>query len=138
MTGNEHKPQEIITHVFITVCLMFRCSQLLLNLDITTDLFILAFEPHISADLINGMMFRGCHEPGTWFIRNTGLWPLLQCRDERTLGKIFRQTYISHHACESRDQPGGFDPPDCIDRALKIRIHTNDRCPGGPSSGPNT
>src|SRR5687767_5647880 len=68
-------------------------------------------------------MFGGCHQPGTGFIWNAGLGPLLKRCDERALRKILRKTHVARDASEARDESGGFYPPDCIDRAMGIRGH---------------
>src|SRR6188474_3010517 len=123
MTGDEHQPQEIIPHIFVTIDFRFWCSQLLLNLKVATDFFILTFEPYIPADQINTMMLCSGHQPGTWFVWNARFGPLFKCRDQCALRKVFCQTDIAHDAGETRDQSGRFDPPDCIDRATEFSIH---------------
>jgi hypothetical protein len=47
--------------------------------------------------------------------------PLLECRDQRILGELLRKTDIADDPRETGDEPGGFDPPDRIDRAMGIR-----------------
>src|SRR5688572_22810341 len=73
------------------------------------------------------MMFGGGHQPGAGFIWNAGLGPLLKRGDERALRKILRKTHVLHDARETRDESGGFYPPDCIDRTMGIRGHFRKR-----------
>jgi hypothetical protein len=48
------------------------------------------------------------------------LRPLLEGSDKGALCEIFGKTYIADEAREGRDQSGGFDPPDCVNRAMNI------------------
>ena len=87
---------------------------------VTPHLFGLAFEADVAANLINRMMFGGRHEPRAGFIGNASLRPLLEGSDEGALREILGETHIADEAREGRDQSGGFDPPDCVNRAMDI------------------
>ena len=39
---------------------------------------------------------------------------------QKILRKVFGKTHIAHETCETRDESGGFDPPDCINGAMDI------------------
>ena len=47
--------------------------------------------------------------------------PLFQRGNQRTMSKVFCQPHIVDNARKTRDESGGFDPPDCIDGAMNIR-----------------
>src|SRR5207244_13010725 len=65
-------------------------------------------------------MLRGGHEPGARIVRDARLGPPLERREQRLLREILREPDIPHHPCEARDEPGGFDPPDCIDGRMDV------------------
>src|SRR6266566_155769 len=73
-------------------------------------------------------MFGGRHEPGPRIVRHAGLGPLLERGDQRVLRQILRDADVADDACQTRDESGGFDPPDCIDGF-------SSRSTGHPSSG---
>jgi hypothetical protein len=58
------------------------------------------------------------HEPGARVVRDTCLGPLFERCDERVLRKVFGQPDIANDTGQAGDQPGGFDPPDRVDRLL--------------------
>jgi hypothetical protein len=47
--------------------------------------------------------------------------PLLERGDQRVLGELLGKTNIADDARQTGDESGGLDPPDCIDRAMRIR-----------------
>src|ERR1700682_2965138 len=65
-------------------------------------------------------MFRGAHEPGSRFVRNARLGPLFERSNQGILSELLREADVAHDSRESRDQPGGLDPPDRVNRAMRI------------------
>jgi hypothetical protein len=54
---------------------------------------------------------------------SSSTWPSnsissIERRDKRVLRKVFGQPDVAHDAGQAGDQPGGFDPPDRVDRLL--------------------
>src|SRR5437588_1850874 len=111
-------------------------------------------------------MLRGGHKPGTRVVRDARLRPLLERGDQSVLRELFGQTHITHDPRETSNDPGGLDPPDRVDRAMRMgsrhgypshhlqsagasrtgrhclfaSVRTGERCYawGAKSSGPNT
>ena len=69
---------------------------------------------------VDGSVLPRSHQPRARIIRDAGLRPLLESCDEGILRKLLGETYIAHHARQSRDDPRRLDPPDCFDRAMCI------------------
>jgi hypothetical protein len=45
---------------------------------------------------------------------------VLEGGDEGVLREILGRADVAHHPRESGDEPRGFDPPDRVDRAMRI------------------
>src|SRR5438132_9163937 len=111
-------------------------------------------------------MLRGGHKPGTRVVRDARLRPLLERGDQSVLRELFGQTHITDAPRENSNDRGGLDPPDRVDRAMRMgsrhgypshhlqsagasrtgrhclfaSVRTGERCYswGAKSSGPNT
>ncbi len=114
--------QEVIAYILIRIRIrVFWNADGIFQFKITSHFFGLAFEADVAANLVDGMMFGGRHEPGAGVIGDARLGPLLEGGNKGALRKIFGETHIADKAREGRDQSGGFDPPDCVNRAMDIR-----------------
>jgi hypothetical protein len=65
--------------------------------------------------MIDRPMFRGGHEPRAGIVRHTRRRPPFERGDERVLRQLFGHPDIAHDPREAGDQPGGLNPPDCVD-----------------------
>src|SRR6266576_3269481 len=65
-------------------------------------------------------MLRGGHKPGTRVVRDARLRPLLERGDQSVLRELFGQTHITHDPRETSNDPRGLDPPDRVDRAMRM------------------
>jgi hypothetical protein len=65
-------------------------------------------------------MLGGGHEPGARVLRDARLLPLLERGDEGILGQILGKADIAHDTHETADEPGRFDSPDGVNRAMGI------------------
>ncbi len=81
---------------------------------------MLALEPRVSAEVINGTMLGGGHEPGARIVRNARLRPLLERGDQSILREVLGKADIAHDPRQAGDEPGRLDPPDRVDRAMCI------------------
>jgi len=70
MTGREYETQKIVADLVVESSIKIGYSHLL-PLNVATNFLVLAFQQLISAEVINGPMFRGCHQPGARVIRDT-------------------------------------------------------------------
>jgi hypothetical protein len=63
-------------------------------------------------------MLRGGHQPSARVIWNALPRPLLKRSEERILRQILGQTDVVYDARKTRDDLGGFNPPDGTDRTM--------------------
>jgi hypothetical protein len=65
-------------------------------------------------------MLRGGHEPGTRLVRDARGRPPLERGDQGVLREILGQPNVADDPRETGDEPGGFDPPNRVDRTMGI------------------
>ena len=70
MAGDEDEAQEIIADVLVDGGLEVRRGQLP-GLELVTELLVLALEPLVPAQEIDGPVLRGGHEPGARVLRDS-------------------------------------------------------------------
>src|SRR5262249_8793406 len=97
------------------------------RLDLTTELLVLALDQLPPAQQIDRTMLCGGHEPRARLLRDAGLWPPLERGDERLLREVLRHAHVADDPREAGDEPGGFDPPDGVDRRVRIGSGHGDR-----------
>jgi len=90
MTRNEDQPQQVIPDRIVERCVEVALAQLLSLLQLVFHLRVLAVEHLAPAKVVQRPMLCGRHEPGARFVRDAGLGPPLQRRDERILSQVFR------------------------------------------------
>src|SRR5215471_6181529 len=88
---------------------------------LATQFLVLALEEFVPAKEIDGTMLRSGHEPGSGFVRDAGLRPLLKRGNEGILGELFGEPDIAHNPSKACDELGRLDPPDRVDRAMCVR-----------------
>jgi hypothetical protein len=81
---------------------------------------VLAFEPRVPAEMVDGTMLGGGHKPGARIVRDARLWPLLERGDESVLREFLGNTDITDDPRETGDDSGRFNPPDRVDGAMCI------------------
>jgi len=123
MAGCEDQTQQIVAHVSVGRVVEIRHRQLLLDLQLTPQLFLLALQALPAPQAVNRPVLRDGHEPGAGVVWHAGLGPPLQRGDERVLRQLLGQSDIAHHPRQSRDEAGGLDPPDRLNGALSIETH---------------
>jgi len=120
MAGCEHEAQQVVADVIVERGVEIRHSQLLLGLQFATKLRVLALEPFVSAERVDGTVLRGGHEPSARVVRDARFRPLLECGDESVLRELLGKTDIAHDPSETGDDLGRLNPPDRIDGAMCI------------------
>ncbi len=120
MTGGEDEAQQVVAHVIVERGVEIRHGHLLLRFELAAELLVLALEPLVSAEEIDGAMFRRGHEPGARVVRDARLRPLLERGDKSILRQLFGKADIAHDPRETGDEPGRFDPPDRVDGAMYV------------------
>src|ERR1700682_2369293 len=120
MACDEDEAEKVVADMVVERCVEIRDCPVLLGFELESDLLMFAIQTRAPSQMIDRAMLRGCHEPGGGIIRNTRLRPLLEGRDERVLREILGEPDIAHYPGDPRDEPGGFDSPDCVDRFVCI------------------
>src|ERR1043166_2670421 len=120
MTGGEDQAQQVVADVIVQRGVEVRHGQLLLDLELATELLVLALEHLASTQPVDRAILRGGHEPGARVVRNARLRPLLQCGDECVLRELLGKTDVSHDPRQAGDDPRRLDPPNRVDRAMGI------------------
>ena len=90
------------------------------RLQLVAELALLALVERAAAELVDGPVLGGGHEPRARPVRHARLRPPLQRGDERVLRQILREPHVAHEAREPRDESGGLDPPDRLDGAVGV------------------
>src|SRR6185437_13217906 len=120
MTGREHEAQKVVAHVIVDRGVKIRYGHLLLDLKLVADLLMLALQPLVTAQEVDGTMFRGGHQPSARIVRDARLGPLLKRGDESILRELLGEANVAHDAREASDEPRRLDPPDRVDYAMCI------------------
>ena len=81
---------------------------------------MLALEPLVATEEIDGAMLRGGHQPRARIVRDSRFRPLLERGDESVLREFLGEANVAHDPRESGDDSGRLDPPDCVDGAVCI------------------
>ncbi len=122
MTGDENQSQQVISNIVVESRIQIGHSHLF-RAQLATKLLVLALDPRISAEVINGTMLGGGHEPSAGIVRNARLRPLLERRDQSILRKVLGKAHIADDSHKARDEPRRLDPPDRIDGAMYVGRH---------------
>src|SRR6267378_1740412 len=120
MAGYEYEAQEVVANVIVDRDFEIRHRHLLLGVDLAAEFLVLALEQLVSAQEIDCAMLRGGHQPGARVVRNSRFRPLLERGDESVLRQLLGMVDVTYDPRETRDDPGGLNPPDCVNRAMCI------------------
>ena len=83
-------------------------------------MFELAREARVAAEVVDGAVFCGGHEPGAGVVGDAGLGPLLERGDEGVLSEVFGAGDVADEAGQAGDEARGFDSPDGVDGAMGV------------------
>src|SRR5713226_9244649 len=103
MAGGEDEAQEIVADVVVDCCVEIR-HGLFLSLKLATEFLVLALEPRVSAEVIDGTMLGSGHKPGAWIVWDARLRPLLESSDESILCEILGSTDVAHDPARDRQR----------------------------------
>jgi hypothetical protein len=117
MAGRENKAKKIVPDLLVdrTVQVQAFLSQL----EVASDLFVLALECLAAPDQVDGAVLRGPHEPGARPLRHSIGRPLLERGDQGVLCKLLSRPDIADDTSQPADEPGRLDPPDRFDRTMR-------------------
>src|ERR1700722_4659363 len=100
MAGNKKQAQQIVANIVVESGIEIGYGQLFRG-KFATQFFVLALEPSGPAEVINGSMFGGRHQPCAWVVRDARLGPLLEGGDQRILCEILGDADVAHDARET-------------------------------------
>src|SRR5437879_10543474 len=106
MAGCEHEAQQVVADVIVERGVEIQHSHLLLGLELATKLLVLALEPFVSAERVEGTVLRGGHEPSARVVRDARFRPLLERGDESVLRELLGKTDIAYDSRETGDDSG--------------------------------
>ena len=86
----------------------------------------LTVQPFPPAEMIDGAVLCGGHQPRAWVARHTSAGPLLQRGDQRILRKFLGKTDVADDPGETADNLCGLDPPDRINRRVRVGSRRDD------------
>src|SRR5579864_3495012 len=122
MTRDKDQAQQVIAEIVVESRFKIRHGHLFL-FKLATEFFVLALQHGVSAEVVNGTMLGGGHEPGARVVRDARLRPLLERSDESVLCEILGKADIADDPRETGDEPRRLDPPDCVDGAMCVGSH---------------
>ena len=120
MARREDQPQQVVADVVVHRGLEIAREGVLPLFEIVTELVVLAIEHLAAAEMIDGAMLGGGHQPGAGVVRNARRRPLFERRDERVLREIFGEPDVAHDAREAGDDLRRLDAPDRVDRPMGV------------------
>src|SRR6266481_4728688 len=118
MAGDEDETKQVVADVIVMGDVEIRHGRFFPGLKLATEFLMLALEQLVPPKEIDGAMLGGGHQPASGIVRNASLWPPLERGDESILRELFGQTNIPDDTSKAGDEPGGFDPPDRINRTM--------------------
>ncbi len=138
MTGGEDEPKQFIADVVVQGGVQIGHGQLFL-VHVSGDHLVLALQHSAAAQMINGPVLGGRHQPGARPFRNAGRRPPLEGGHQCILSQLLGQRHIAQHPRQTRDQPGLLDPPNGEDRAMDVggRHGRRPRLPDPRLKGPS-
>ena len=120
MAGDEDQAQQVVADVVVERGVEVGRRRSLLRLELVAELLVLALEQLVAAQLVDGAVLRGRHQPGARVVRDARLRPLLERGDERVLRQLLGEADVAHDARQPGDEPRRLDPPDRVDRAMRL------------------
>ncbi len=120
MTRREDQPQQVVAHIVVHRGLEIAGEGRLPLLEVLTELAVLPVEHLVAAEVIDGAMLGGRHQPGAGVVRDARRRPLFERRHERVLREVFGQPDVAHDAREAGDDLRRLDAPDRVDRPMGV------------------
>src|SRR6266850_7778206 len=122
MAGDEHQAQQIVADVVVHALdqggFVIRRRDLLLELHLAGELFMLALEKLVAPEMIESAVLGGGHQPGARVVGDARPGPGLERGEESVLRELLGEADVARHAREAGDDFRRLDPPDRVDRAM--------------------
>ena len=99
---------------------VFGRGGVLEGFEFAAEFFVLAFEALVAADVIDGPMLGGGHEPGAGVVGDARGGPLFEGGDEGVVGEVLGDADVADDAGQPGDDPGRLDPPHRVDRLPEV------------------
>src|SRR5439155_14817282 len=118
MAGHEDEAQEIVPHVRLDCGVHFQAF--LSPFQLASNLFVFALKHLATPDQVERAVLGRAHEPGARTLRHTLCGPLFERGDKGVLRELLSRPDVTDDASQPGDEPGGLDPPDRFDRAMRL------------------
>ncbi len=115
MTRDQNEAQELVVNVLVDIHFNFRMVSRCVGCGVALDAPMGPIQHPTPAELVDGPVLCSRHEPRTRIVRNTGVRPTLECREQRFLSEILGKADVAHYANETTEQPSRLHPPDRFD-----------------------
>ena len=106
MTGSEDKPQQIVADVIVERGFEIRHRLLLPGYEFATEFLVLVVDSLVTAQVIDGAMLRGRHQPGSRITRHARSRPLFKGGHQRVLREFLGDPNVAHDARKTGDETG--------------------------------
>ncbi len=117
VAGGEDETQQVVAHVVVERRGQVRVVDIRGRPADLGELLPVAGAP---AQQVDGAVLGRRHQPGAGVVRHPVRRPPLQRDDQRVLGQLLGEADVADQARETRDDPGGLDPPDRLHHAAGI------------------
>jgi hypothetical protein len=123
MARDEYETEQIVTDIIVESSIEIWHDHLS-GSELAAEVFVLALKQRIAAEIIDGTMLGRGHKPGSRIFRDARLRPLFEGGYESILGEVLGDADIAHNPREAGDEPGRLDPPDGVNRTMRIGSHS--------------
>jgi hypothetical protein len=120
VAGREDEAEQVVFDVVIEGRVDVGRGPRFVNRQLVAEQRQLALEPLLAAQVVDRAAFRDGHEPGARVAWDARPGPLLKRGDQRVLRQLLGQADVPHHPGEAGDESRRLDPPDRVDRAMRI------------------
>ena len=128
VAGGEDEPEQVVLDRVLEDRLDIVLDTVAVDLELVPHLGELALVGLLAPDQVDRAPLGDRHQPGARIVRYARLRPLLQRGDQRVLRQLLGQPDVPHDPRDPGDDPGRLDPPDRVDRPVRVRYrHPTDR-----------
>jgi hypothetical protein len=121
MAGREDEAQQIVTYGIVQRSFEIRHGHLL-GFELVAELLMFALQALVAAQMIDGAMLGGRHQPGAGITRYSSFRPLFERGNQRILRQLLGRADIANDPRQTGNQPGRLDSPDGVNGFVNVRF----------------